>query len=239
MPCWRQRSEEEARLVPVDRKALVTQITSRYNQGTQKSIFERTTRRTLEQTGYSSRRPHQVPLLWAKNRKLRLQFAWTHQNWPIEDWKKVAWSDESWFLLWHWDGQVRIWRKQHESMDPSCLVSTVQAGGGGVKVWGLFSWHTLGPLVPISSLNTTAYMSIVTDHVHPFMTIFWWRLPAGQRTMSQSSDHLKLVSWTWHWVHCTQMASTVTRSHSNRALKSKINKWYCPAVKQDIAVSMS
>ena len=24
---------------------------------------------------------------------------------------------------------VRIWRKRHESMDPSCLVSTVQAGG--------------------------------------------------------------------------------------------------------------
>ncbi len=34
-------------------------------------------------------------------------------------------------------------------MDPSCLVSTVQAGGGGVMVWGIFFWHTLGPLVPI------------------------------------------------------------------------------------------
>ncbi len=25
------------------------------------------------------------------------------------------------------DGRVRIWRKEHESMDPSCLVSTFQA----------------------------------------------------------------------------------------------------------------
>ncbi len=57
-------------------------------------------------------------------------------------------------------------------MDPSCLVSTVQAGGGGgVTVWGIFSWHTLGPLVPIEHrLNTTAYLNIVYDHVHPFMT---------------------------------------------------------------------
>ncbi len=55
-------------------------------------------------------------------------------------------------------------------MDPSCLISTVQAGGGGVMVWGIFSWHTLGPLVPIEHrLNTTVYLSIV-DHVHPFMT---------------------------------------------------------------------
>ncbi len=53
-------------------------------------------------------------------------------------------------------------------MDPSCLVSTVQAGG--LMVWGIFSWHTLGLLVPIEHcLNATANLSTV-DHVHPFMT---------------------------------------------------------------------
>ncbi len=75
-----------------------------------------------------------------------------------------------WFLLRHSDAGVRILRKEHERMDPSCLVSTVQAAGGGVMVWGIFSWHTLGPLVPIKHcLNTTAYLSIVADHVHAFM----------------------------------------------------------------------
>ncbi len=38
-------------------------------------------------------------------------------------------------------------------------------------VWVIFSWLTLGPLVPIEHrLNATAYLSIVADHVHPFMT---------------------------------------------------------------------
>ncbi len=38
-------------------------------------------------------------------------------------------------------------------------------------VWGIFSWHTLGRLVPIEHrLNATAYLSIDADHVHPFMT---------------------------------------------------------------------
>ncbi len=57
-------------------------------------------------------------------------------------------------------------------MDPSCLVSTVQAAGGsGVLVWGIFSRHILGPLVPIEHrLYATAYLSIVAVHVHPFMT---------------------------------------------------------------------
>ncbi len=83
------------RLVRDDRKATVTQITTRYNQCMQNTISERTTRRTLKQMGYSSRRPHRVPLLSAKNRKRRLQFTQDHQNWTIEDWKNVAWSDES------------------------------------------------------------------------------------------------------------------------------------------------
>ncbi len=121
--------------------------------------------------GYSSRRPHRVPLLSAKNRKRRLQFTQAPQNWKIEYWKNVAWSDESRFLLRHSDGWVRNWCKEHENMDPSCLVSTVQAASGGVMVWGIFSWHTLGLLVSIEHcLNTTVYLSIVADHVHPFMT---------------------------------------------------------------------
>ncbi len=66
------------RLVRDDRKAAVTQITTRYKQGMQNTISERTTRQTLKQMGYSSRRPHRVPLLSAKNRKRRLQFAQAH-----------------------------------------------------------------------------------------------------------------------------------------------------------------
>ncbi len=78
------------RLVRDDRKATVTQITTRYNQGIQNTISEHTTHRTLKQMGSSSRRPHRVPLLLAKNRKQRIQFTQDHQNWTIEDCKNVA-----------------------------------------------------------------------------------------------------------------------------------------------------
>ncbi len=106
-------------------------------------------------------------------------------------------------------------------MDPYCLVSTVQAGGGGVIVRGIFYWHTLSPLVPIEHrLNTTAYLSIVVDHVHPFMTAVY---PSSEATSSRIMHHVtKLKSsqigfLNMKWVHFTQMASTVTRSQSNRA----------------------
>ncbi len=57
------------RMVREDRKATVTQITTRYNQGIQNTISERTTCRTLKQMGYSSRRPHRILLLSAKKGK--------------------------------------------------------------------------------------------------------------------------------------------------------------------------
>ncbi len=171
------------RLVRDDWEATVTQITTRYNQVMQNTISEHTTHRTLKQMSYSSRRPHRVPLLSAKNRTRRIQFTQAHQNWTIEDWKNIAWSDEFRFLLRRSDVGSEFGVKGHESMDPSCLVSTVQAAGGGVMLWEILSWHTLGPLVPIEHcLNVTAYLSIVADHVHPFMTTVYTSsdvLPAG------------------------------------------------------------
>ncbi len=189
------------RLVRDDRKATETQITTRYNQGMQNTISEHTTRRTLKQMGYSSRRPHRVPLLSAKNRKRRLQFTQAHQNWTIEDWKNVARSDESRFLLRHSDGRVRTCRKEHKSMDPSCLFSTVQAAGGGVMMLGTFSWHTLGPLVPIEhSLKATVYLSIVADHVHAFMTTVY---PSSEGYFQQDNapSHKAQIISDWFFEH--------------------------------------
>ncbi len=181
LPCWCQR--RMGRLVRDDRKATVTQITTRYNQGMQNTISERTTHRILKQMGYSSRRPHRVPLLSAKNRKQRLQIAQAHQNWTIEDWKDIAWSDESWFLRRHSDGRVRIWRKEHESMDPSCLVSTVQACWwwcNGVR--DIFLVH-FGPLstnwASFKRHSLTKYCCWPYPSLYDYsVPIFWWLLPA-------------------------------------------------------------
>ena len=56
-------------------------------------------------------------------------------------------------------------------MDPTGFVLTVEACGGGVMVWEMFFGHTLGLLMTINHcLNATTYLSIVADHVYPFMT---------------------------------------------------------------------
>ncbi|GFV59901.1 transposable element Tcb2 transposase [Trichonephila clavipes] len=48
----------------------------------------------------------------------------------IEDWKRVAWSDESRFRLLKADGRLRIWRQAHEAMYPAYQVGTIQGYGG-------------------------------------------------------------------------------------------------------------
>ncbi len=52
------------RLYGDDRKATVTQITTRYNQGMQNTVSEHTTRRTLKQMSNSSRRKMWSSLCW-------------------------------------------------------------------------------------------------------------------------------------------------------------------------------
>ncbi len=85
-------------------------------------------------------------------------------------------------------------------MDPSCLVSTVQADGG-VMVWGIFSWHTLGPLVPIEHcLNATAYLNIVADHVHPFMTTVY-PSSAGYFQQDNAPCHKAQIISDWFLEH--------------------------------------
>jgi len=53
----------------------------------------------------------------------------------------------------------------------------------------MFSWHTLGPLVPIGHhLNVTANLNIVSDHVHPFMATM---SPSSDGYFQQDNGHLK------------------------------------------------
>uniref|UniRef100_A0A8C4S7W7 Uncharacterized protein n=1 Tax=Erpetoichthys calabaricus TaxID=27687 RepID=A0A8C4S7W7_ERPCA len=74
-------------------------------------------------------------------------------------------------MLRHTDGRVRIRCQQHESMNPACLLSKVQASCGSIMVWGMFSWHTLGLSVRINHhFNTSAYLIVVADDIVLFQS---------------------------------------------------------------------
>ncbi len=162
-------------LVRGDREATVTQITTRYNQCMQNTISEHTTHRTLKQMGYSSRRPHRVPLLSAKNSTRRIQFTQDLQNWTIEDWKTLP---------------------DLMSLDFCCYIQMV---GSEFVIKNMKAWihpalsqrfrHCLNSIVE-HCLNDTAYQSIVADHVHPFMTTVY---PSSDATSSRIMLHVTKI----------------------------------------------
>ncbi len=81
------------------------------------------------------------------------------------------------------------------------MVLTVQAAGGGVMVWVIFSWHTLHPLVPIEHrLNATAYLSIVADHVNPFMTTVYSHLLMATSSRIMQRHKTQIIS-DWFLEH--------------------------------------
>lgn len=127
-------------------------------------------RRTLHLMDYGSCRPIRKPLISEENRRKRLEWCLEHKAWTLDDWKMVAWSDESRYTLFSTDGRRRVWRLPHEALDPSCMVPTVQASGGSCMVWAMFSWHALGPLVILrGSQNASDYLNVLEEQVRPFM----------------------------------------------------------------------
>ncbi len=167
------------RLVRGARKATVTQITTHYNQDMQNTISECTTCRTLKQMGYSSRRPHRMPLLTAKNRK----FAQTHQNWTIEDCNTLPGLMSLDFCcnIQMVGSQFGVKTWKHGSTLP-CL------NGSGWWWWcngvgDIFLTH-FGPLITnwasLKHHSLPEYCCWPCPSLYDYsVPIFWWLLPAG------------------------------------------------------------
>ncbi|GBL79376.1 hypothetical protein AVEN_92567-1 [Araneus ventricosus] len=109
-----------SRLIKQNRRQAVAQLTAQYNAGSSASVSEHTVQRTLLDMGLCSRLPTRVPLLTKRHRQLRLQWAREHRDWTMDEWKRVAWSDEYQFLIHHVDGRVRVRHLPGEQLLPSC-----------------------------------------------------------------------------------------------------------------------
>ncbi|GFS78875.1 HTH_Tnp_Tc3_2 domain-containing protein [Trichonephila clavipes] len=96
------------RIVRSQRSQTLAQITTQLNDCASRTISKRTVQRSFHRTGFGSRRPTRVPLLNACHRATRLAWAREHRDWSVEDWKRVAWSDESRFRVLNSDGRLKI-----------------------------------------------------------------------------------------------------------------------------------
>ncbi|GBM26785.1 hypothetical protein AVEN_127745-1 [Araneus ventricosus] len=179
-----------SRLVKQNRRQTETQLTAQYNACPSASVSEHTVQRRLLDMGVCSRRPTRVPLLTECHRQLRLKWAREHRDWTMDEWKRVAWSDESRFLIHLVDGRVRVRHLSGEQLFLSCT-----ADGGGIMLWGTFSWAALGHVVVVKqTMQAANYHCGSVAPLHGVCLPNWkWSLPAGQRPKSQGSDCVGVV----------------------------------------------
>lgn len=130
------------------------------------NVNRSTVTRRLHDVGLFGRIGIKKPLINKKNKKARLQFAKDYQNWTVEDWKKVASSDESKFNLFGSDGRQHVRRPIGTRKDVRYQIPTVKHGGGSVMVWGVFSAQGVGPLVEINeNMNVDIYKDILEKNL--------------------------------------------------------------------------
>ncbi|GFW81977.1 transposase domain containing protein [Trichonephila clavipes] len=86
----------------------------------------------------------------------------------MDQWVRVAWSDESRFVIHHAYGRIRTRHLPGKQLHPQCKVGHTQTGGGNIMLRGTFSWAFMIPVVVVEqTMNATGFLNIIEDQLHP------------------------------------------------------------------------
>ena len=112
----------------------------------------------------------QKPFLSKKNVTRRVLWARMHENWILEQWSQVAFTDESSFAWRLRQNRLYVRRVRGKRLHQNYIVPTFKSGYQTVSVWGCFSMKGRRPLFGvIRSFTQTTYRVIIDNHVLPFM----------------------------------------------------------------------
>lgn len=131
-----------------------------------------TVRRRLAEANLKPLRPANGPKLERHHRQSRLRYCREHENWSLDDWSRVMFSDESRFCLYKHDGRKKVYRRPGERYNQACMEEKIPYGGGSVHVWAGISSESRTELVVIENGTLTArrYVTeILNEYVGPFL----------------------------------------------------------------------
>lgn len=130
-------------------------------------VSPRTVRNRLHKSGFHGRAKVKKPLLTKKHKALRLSFGQKYQNWTVNDWRRVLWSDETKICLNGSDGRRWTWKRQGEQLKPKHVKQTIKHDRY-LMVWGCFGWNGVGQIKVIDgTLTSSQYVRILSNHMLP------------------------------------------------------------------------
>jgi transposase len=186
-------------LSPCDKQSILCQITTaKLNNAVQATHFintilpnpvsAQTVRNVLKQNGFSSVIKKKCPLLKKRHWADRLKFAKYHENWTVEDWKRVLWLDETKINRIGSDGRVYTWKERGSPLSDCITSPTVKHGGrNNLIVWGCMGWNGVGKLIEVQgAMDSQQYYDILDDGVvESFEKL---QIPEEERVFQQDND---------------------------------------------------
>jgi hypothetical protein len=127
------------------------------------------------------------PLLKARHRRARLEFAERHAEWTLEDWKRILWSDETKINRLGSDGRKYVWKDRDEGLSDRLVEGTVKFGGGNLMMWGCMGWDGIGYATRIEGkMDSDLYVSIMEDELQ--QTLEYWGKTTDDMIFQQDND---------------------------------------------------
>jgi transposase len=162
-------------------------------------VCNNTVYNALREAGLEAIEKEAKPMLSPKNIKARLAFAKYHQNWTIDDWKRVIWSDETKINRFGSDGRSWCWIRDGETQQPHHVKQKVKHGGGSIMIWGCMTSHGPGFMCQINNtMDQHVYKHILQDYLLP--TINWYDMDIEHIIFQQDNDAKHKAKSVCEWL---------------------------------------
>ena len=139
--------------------------------------------RALKKKGLKSAEKKKNPLLSRKNIKARHEFAKNHQDWTLNDWERVIFSDETKINRFNSDGRTWFWARDPTVLNDQSVQKTAKHGGGKIMVWGCMTSEGVGYL---SKMDQHLYKNILEDEL--MKTIEYYELDPSKTIFQHDND---------------------------------------------------
>ena len=113
------------------------------------------------------------PMLSKHHKREQLDFAHSHKEWTLEDWKRVIWSDETKVNCLGSDGRKWVWKRAGEPLTDRLVEGTKKFGGGSVMVWGCMTWDGVGLACKIDGrMDSDLYCQIMEEDLQGTLSYY-------------------------------------------------------------------
>ena len=135
----------------------------------------------------------------SRHRRNRLDFAIAHQDWTLDDWRRVIWSDETKINRFQSDGRQWIWKGPGEGvLVDREIQGIIKSGGGSLMMWGCMTWEGIGFCCKIDGrMDKELYTQILEEELQ--QTLDHYGLTPAEVIFQQDNDpkHTSKMATNW------------------------------------------